>query len=240
MPEDMSALFTVSVYVEAMLGLLLLYTWIQLPEIKAVAWWGSAHLLRAGSIALFGTFGSLPDGITVDAANAILLTSFAVTWAGTRVFGGRRVNFVFVLAGPIFWQVAGQMPAVAASDAIRSLLSSAIVATYVWLAAAELWRLNKGQLVSRLPTFFILFTQGALFLMRTPFGVFMPHVAGAEPLFGSVWLTVLSSQALLFTIAAAFVLMAMAKERAAQLRETLVNRLGGIPDPRGLISKIAT
>jgi hypothetical protein len=52
MPEDISALFTVSVYVEAMLGLLLLYTWVQRPEIKAVAWWGGAHLLRAGSIAL--------------------------------------------------------------------------------------------------------------------------------------------------------------------------------------------
>ena len=44
MPEDISALFTVSVYVEAMLGLLLLYTWVQKPEIRAVAWWGSAHL----------------------------------------------------------------------------------------------------------------------------------------------------------------------------------------------------
>jgi hypothetical protein len=240
MPEDISALFTVSVYVEAMLGLLLLYTWVQQPEIKAVAWWGGAHLTRAGSIALFGMFGSLPDVITVDVANAILLTSFALTWAGTRLFGGRRANFILVLAGAIIWQVACQMPEVAASDALRSLLSSAIIAAYMWLAAAELWRLNDGRLVSRLPAFFILFAQGALFLMRTPLGVLMPHSAGAEPLFGSVWLIVLSSQALLLTIAIAFVLMAMAKERAAQLRETLVHRLGGIPDHGGLVSKITS
>src|SRR6202035_5654411 len=84
MPEDITALFTVSIYVEAMLGLLLLYTWVQRPEITAVAWWGGAHLLRAGSIALLGSLGSLPDVITVDVANAILLTSFALTWAGTR------------------------------------------------------------------------------------------------------------------------------------------------------------
>jgi len=219
MPEDISALFTVSVYVEAMLGLLLLFTWVQNPEIRAVAWWGSAHLLRAGSIALFGMFGSLPDIMTVDVANAILLTSFALTWAGTRLFGGRQLNFIFVLAGAIIWQVAGQMPEVLQSDALRSLLSSAIIAAYMWLAAAELWRLNEGQLVSRLPAFFILFAQGALFLMRTPLGVLMPHLAGTDPLFGSVWLTVLSSQALLLTIAIAFILMAMAKERAAHMRE---------------------
>jgi hypothetical protein len=240
MPEDISALFTVSVYVEATLGLLLLYTWVQQPEIKAVAWWGSAHLLRAGSIALFGMFGSLSDVITVDVANAILLTSFAVTWAGTRRFGGRKINFIFVLAGPIIWQAANQMPEVAASDALRSLLSAAIIAAYMWLAAAELWRLNEGQLISRLPAFFILFAQGALFLMRTPLGVLMPHLPDAEPLFGSVWLIVLSSQALLLTIAIAFILMAMAKERAAHMRETLVNRLGSVPDQRALVSKIST
>src|ERR1700689_1297041 len=99
MNEDVGALFTVSVYVEAMLGLLLLLTWVQNVEIKAVAWWGSAHLLRAGSIALFGTYGELPDPITIDLANAILLTSFAVTWSGARLFGGRRVNLVFVFEG---------------------------------------------------------------------------------------------------------------------------------------------
>jgi hypothetical protein len=237
MPEDISALFTVSVYVEAMLGLLLLYTWVQKPEIKAVAWWASAHLLRAASIALFGMYESLPDVITVDAANAMLLTSFALTWAGTRLFGGRPANLTFVLAGAIIWQVARQMPEVAGSDALRSLLSSAIIAAYMWLAAAEFWRLNEGQLVSRLPAFFLMFAQGALFLLRTPLGVLMPHVAGTEPLFGSLWLVVLSSQALLLTIAVAFVLMAMAKERAGHLQKTMANRLAGIPDQRGLISK---
>src|SRR5215470_4355458 len=238
MPEDISALFTVSVYVEAMLGLLLLYTWVQKPEVEAVAWWGGAHLLRAGSIALFGMFGSLPGIITVDLANGLLLISFACTWAGARLFGGRKNNLVVLLTGAILWQIAAQLPEVAASDALRSLLSSAIIAAYTWLAAAELWRLNEGQLISRLPAFFMLFAHGALFLMRTPLGVFMPHLSGAEPLFASVWLTVLSSQALLFTIAIAFVLMAMAKERAANVQNAMAGPLAGMRNRRGLISRI--
>jgi hypothetical protein len=235
MPEDISALFTVSVYVEAMLGLLLLYTWVQKPEIKAVAWWGSAHLTRAGSIALFGMFGQLPDAVTLDIANAILLTSLAFTWAGARVFGGRKINLILVLAGAVIWQFGHQFPGMADSVVLQALLSSAIIAAYMWLAASELWRISEDQLVSRLPAFFMLFAQGALFLMRTPLGVLMPHLAGTEPLFGSVWLIVLSSEALLFTIAIAFILMAMAKERAAQMQKIEADRHVGLADRRALV-----
>ena len=46
---DVNTLFLVTIYVEAMLGLLLLFAWIQNSGIHAVAWWGCAHLLRAGS-----------------------------------------------------------------------------------------------------------------------------------------------------------------------------------------------
>jgi hypothetical protein len=240
MPEDISALFTVSVYVEAMLGLLMLHTWVQKLEIKAVAWWGGAHLLRAGSIALFGMLGRLPDVITVDVANALLLTSFAVTWAGARLFGGRKIHFVGILAGAVIWLIASRIPEIAGSVALGAMLSSAIIAVYVWLAAAELWCINEDQLISRLPAFFMLFAQGALFLMRTPLGVLMPHDADTEPLFGSVWLTVLSFQALLFTIAVAFILMAMAKERAARMQRAgkLVHPPADIQGRHGLISRI--
>ncbi len=39
---DVNTLFLVTIYVEAMLGLLLLFAWIQNSGIHAVAWWSSA------------------------------------------------------------------------------------------------------------------------------------------------------------------------------------------------------
>jgi hypothetical protein len=42
---DVNTLFLVTIYVEAMLGLLLLFAWIQNSSIHAVAWWACAHLL---------------------------------------------------------------------------------------------------------------------------------------------------------------------------------------------------
>jgi hypothetical protein len=46
MLDEVSALFSVSISVESMLGLLLLFMWVQNFEVRAVAWWGCAHLLR--------------------------------------------------------------------------------------------------------------------------------------------------------------------------------------------------
>jgi hypothetical protein len=164
MPDDLGSLFTISVYVDAMLGLLLLYIWAQNTGIKAVAWWGSAHLLRAGSVALFEMSGRLPDAITIDAVNVLLLTSFALTWTGARIFGGRDISLVFLVEGSIIWLIACQTPGIAESAPARALLSAGIAAAYTWFTGAELWR-NNGGLVSRLPAAFMLWAQGVLFLM---------------------------------------------------------------------------
>jgi diguanylate cyclase (GGDEF)-like protein len=57
--------------------------------------------------------------------------------------------------------------------------------------------------------------------------------------FGSVWLTVLSSEALLFTISIAFIMLAMAKERAEQSHKTaaLVDPLTGLVNRRGFFQE---
>src|SRR3984957_11204449 len=87
---DVNPLFLVTIYVEAILGLLLLFAWVQNTAIYAVAWWGFADLMRAASIMLFGKYGTVSDLISIDLANAVLFTAFAVTWTGARVFDHRR------------------------------------------------------------------------------------------------------------------------------------------------------
>jgi hypothetical protein len=53
---DVNTLFLVTVYVEVILGLLLLFAWAQNTAVTAVAWWGFSDLLRAGSIMMFGQY----------------------------------------------------------------------------------------------------------------------------------------------------------------------------------------
>src|SRR3954454_10376605 len=100
---DANTLFLVTIYVEAILGLLLLFAGIQNSDIRAIGWWGFAHLLLAMSLVMFGIQGSLYDAISVDLAHVTLLLAFGVTWNGARVFDGRRPLVYWLLAGPVLW-----------------------------------------------------------------------------------------------------------------------------------------
>ena len=236
MSLDINTLFVVAIYIEAMLGLLLLFAWVQNPAITAVAWWGGAHLLRTASIVLFGALGSVPDLIAIDMSNAVLFTAFATTWNGARVFDGRPISYVGLFGGAVLWLVICRMPIVAQSIEMRFLASSFIITGYTWATAYEFWRGRNEPLVSRWPAIFMFFTCGALFLLRSPLGSALPWIQNPRA-FDNVWLTVLSFEALLFTIAIAFILLAMAKERVELLhkRAALVDSLTGIANRRAFL-----
>jgi len=237
---DLDTLFKVTLYVEAILGLLLLFAWVQNTAIRAVCWWGFAHLIRASSVVLFGMYGSMPDVISIDFANALLFTSFAATWTGARVFDARPVEPVYVVAGAVVWLLVCRLPVLHDAIEIRSLLACAIITGYSWMSAFEFWRGRGEPLVSRWPAIFMLFAQGALFLLHTPLISILPRsVTTSSDLFGSVWLTVLSFEALLFTISVAFILLAMAKERTELRHRTaaMVDPLTGISNRRAFLQE---
>ena len=237
---DVNTLFMVTIYVEAILGLLLLFAWVQNTAIHAVAWWGFAHLIRAASVVLFGMYGSAPDLITIDLANALLFTAFAVTWTGARVFDGRPAEPVYLVTGAVLWLLVCRLPVLADAVEARALIASGIITAYTWLTAYEFWRGRSEPLVSRWPAIFMLFAHGALFLLRTPLAAVLPWSPGNH-MFGSVWLTVLSFEALLFTISIAFILLAMAKERTELRHRTaaMVDPLTGIANRRSFLQDAA-
>jgi diguanylate cyclase (GGDEF)-like protein len=240
MTLDVNTLFMVTIYVEAILGLLLLFAWVQNTSIKAVAWWGFAHLLRAASVVLFGMYGNVPDLISIDLANALLFTAFAVTWTGARVFDGRPAEPVYMVTGAVLWLLLCRLPVFADALDARVLIASGIITTYTWLTAFEFWRGRDEQLVSRWPAIFMLFAHGALFLLRTPLVAVLPWSV-TNHVYGSVWLTVLSFEALLFTISIAFILLAMAKERTELRHRTaaMVDPLTGIANRRSFLQEAA-
>src|SRR5207245_2582838 len=77
---------------------------------------------------------------------------------------------------------------------------------------------------------------GALFLLRNPLAG-MVRLPNDDPLFTSAWLSVLSAESLLFPISIAFILLAMAKERAELSHKTAakLDPLTGLPNRRAFL-----
>lgn len=236
MPLDVKTLFLLTIDVEAMLGLLLLFAWVQNTSVSALAWWGCGHLLRTLSIALYGMFGSVPELISLDLANALLFTSYAVAWSGARVFDGRRPQPGWLITGATVWVLACQLPQFAEAAEVRALLGSAIVATFLWLTAFEFWRGRAERLLSRWPAIFILFSHGAIFLLRSPLSMGLNGQTG-DPALASAWINVISTEELLATISIAFILLAMAKERTELHHKTaaMVDSLTGLANRRAFL-----
>ena len=238
MELDVNTLFLVTIYVEAMLGLLLLFAWIQNSGIHAVAWWGCAHLLRAGSVVLFGMYGSVSDAISIDLANALLFTAFAVTWIGrARVRRAARRS-------RCIWSAARCCGCWSAASAVvrRTRWTRKVL-----LSLRHHHRLHLGhrlRVLARPQRAAGLALAGDLHAVRAWRAVPAAHAAVAmlpwsptSQVFDSVWLTVLSFEALLFTIAIAFILLAMAKERTELRHKTaaMVDPLTGIANRRAFL-----
>jgi diguanylate cyclase (GGDEF)-like protein len=239
MTLDVHTLFLVTIYVEAILGLLLLFVWAQNMALRAVCWWGFAYLVRLASIGLFGMYGEVPDLVSIDLANALLFTAFAMTWTGARVFDGRPIEPVYMVTGAVIWLLVCRLPMLAEGVNLRSLIASGIITGYIWLTAYEFWRGRDEPLVSRWPAVILLFAHGALFLLRTPMVALLPPAT--DSVFGSVWMTVLSFEALLLTISDAFILLAMAKERTELRHRTaaMIDPLTGVANRRSFLQDAA-
>ena len=113
-------------------------------------------------------YGSVPDLVSIDLANALLFTVVRVTWTGARVFDGRPVEPVYLVTGAVLWLLVCRLPVVAEIVEVRVFVTSGIITAYTWLTAYEFWRGRSEALVSRWPAIFMLFAHGALFLLRTP------------------------------------------------------------------------
>jgi diguanylate cyclase (GGDEF)-like protein len=236
MAFEINTLFLLTIDVEAILGLLLLLVWVQNTRVNAVAWWAVAHLMTAGSVMLYGLYGSVSDLISIDLSNVMLFSSFGVTWNGARVFNGRKALPGSLIAGAILWLLAAQWPGFEIGTEMRGQLSSMIIAGYTWLTAYEFWRGRNEPLVSRWPAIGLFFVYGAMFLLRTPINVLL-HDRDADHVLASAWLSVLSLEAFLMTIATAFILLAMSKERTELRHKTaaMIDPLTGLLNRRAFL-----
>jgi diguanylate cyclase (GGDEF)-like protein len=212
MELDVKTMFVVTIAVAAVLGLLLIYAWQQHRQIVSLAWWGGAHLVACVAVWMIGLHGTGSDIWPVEIANALLFLSAGMIWTGARLFDGNRVSLVGLFGGVGAWLLAATLTGFMSAPRGPVIFSSMIVAAYTFGTAAEFWRGRQENLLSRLPLIVMLSMHGALYVLRVPFAILMPG-SKSDIFFSSAWFSVIGLESLLYMIATAFILLAMAKER---------------------------
>jgi diguanylate cyclase (GGDEF)-like protein len=233
---DVQTLSVVTVFVTALLGVLLVFAGLQNRAVRAPMIWGAAFIVSAVGLALLTTHDSAPDWISINIANALVLLGYGLTWAGARIFDGRPVRPGLVLAAPVLWLLASAIPAFAADINLRVVLVSALMAMLAAVTAEEFWRGRSEPLMSRWPTVCALLAYAAALLARIPATLLSPILQG-QSLMSGVSFALLAFGTLLFTVVLAFLLLNMTKERTelAHKIASLIDPLSGVPNRRAFL-----
>src|SRR5664279_6576680 len=144
---DVPTLSFVAVCVAGFLGLFLILAWLQQRDVRALAWWGSAYLIGASSIALWGApkLFQLPP----EFAEALIFVACGMIWNGVRLFHVRRLWPVPAFAGAVVWLVLCQLPGMAQGSNGRTVSGAIVIAVYTFFIAFELWRERRLSFYSR-------------------------------------------------------------------------------------------
>jgi diguanylate cyclase (GGDEF)-like protein len=210
---DIPTLFFVAVCLAALLGLFLIFAWLQERHTRALAWWGAAYLLGASSMTLWNAPQPLLS-VPPDVAGAIMFIACGMIWNGVRLFHGRNPLLIASFAGAGIWLLCMRFPAVAASDSARAMVGATVIALYTLSIALELWRERRQSMFSRTAAIIVPVMHCAIFLTPIAMELVLPGN------FGNSWLELLALETMIYAVGTAFIVLLMVKDQQVLFHRT--------------------
>ncbi|QRM27796.1 GGDEF domain-containing protein [Microvirga sp. VF16] len=231
---DPATLTVAFVLLSAVLGTLLLFSWMLNRTVKALAWWGSAFWLIAVGIGSANLAQGQPAYAILLVANALALLCYGVLYTGCRIFNGRSAPLTAMLAGVAVWICA--FPFIYSSHGYRLILASAITFVYSSLSAWELGRHASRPLASSRMAVVLLLGLAAFNLSRGTLGIALTSVSWIDT-FASRWSPSMALVLVMFGPTLAFMFLSMAKESVEfeYKQAALVDPLTGVPNRRAFM-----
>ena len=129
MSLDVGPLLIVATCVTSLLGLLLLFAWMQ-DRVRALAWWGAAYLIGGFSVAIWSVDNLISPPLPSGIANALLFVACGMIWSAARVFHGRPVLWGPMSVGAAAWLVACVLPGSYFTLISKKLIACAMLVRY--------------------------------------------------------------------------------------------------------------
>ncbi len=236
---DTPTLLFVAVCIAGLLGLFLIFAWLQERDTRALAWWGAAYLLGASSLALWNAPQPLlpvPPAI----AGGLMFIACGMVWNGIRLFHGRRALVLPTFAGAAAWVLLSQADSFANSETARATAGAIIIALYTFSIAFELWRERRRSLRSRFAGIVVPLLHEAIFLSPVLMKVALPENLSRG------WLDVLALEIMIYAIGTAFLVLIMVKDHQVRVQRTaastdpltgLLNRRAFLESSQALVAQ---
>jgi diguanylate cyclase (GGDEF)-like protein len=232
---DLPTLFAVTIFANAMSGVLLIYAWFTNRHTPALALWAIGYLVATTGMTLIVARGTIGDFWSIDIANALVIAAYGIVWMGARSFNNRKTPVLYVLVGPATWLVVCQFEALHSSISARIVVVSFLLFCYTLLTGFEFWRGDR-KLSSCWPLIVVIGIHAVVFLSRILWPGWVVERLTGRYITLSVFAFV-SFELLFHTFCAAFLLAFLVKERreGGYKRASLVDPLTGVWNRRAFL-----
>ncbi|MGE5535486.1 MAG: diguanylate cyclase [Acidobacteriota bacterium] len=226
---DISTLYFVAICLAMLLGLFLIFSWLQDRNVRALAWWGGAYLMGGLSIALW----ALPSPIfSLPAAlpGMLIFSACGMMWNGVRLFHRRRILPLAIVAGPVFWLLICSLSATDSAE-VRIASGTIIVAAYTYFIAFELWRERRKSLYSRTAAVIVPILHAVIFLSPMAIQALLSHRESQG------WIDAFALETIVYAVGAAFIVMLMVKDYHVHVQRhaAATDSLTGLLNRRALL-----
>lgn len=230
---DSHTLAVTLVFISALLGGLQIFSWAQSRNGRDLLYWGLLFLLISLAVGLLTLEGHVPDYLSATLGAGLLVLAHGLLYSSTRVFNGKPPIFLAGAFGTFAWLIASESHLFLTSRAATSIFISLLIGSYSFLIASEFRQMTRERLASSTTAAALAIAHGVFFIARA---VVLTLAAsnGQAAAFTESWSAVLALEAVMATVALAYVLVSLSKERVAlALRDvSQTDELTGIANRR--------
>ncbi|MCF8478657.1 MAG: GGDEF domain-containing protein [Pseudolabrys sp.] len=210
---DVPTLVFATVCIVGFLGVFMIVNWLQQREVFALAWWGSAYLIAASAIALWGAPSPLFEIPSVW-PEALVFVACGMIWNGVRLFHGRKLWPLAIAGGAGGWVVLCHAWDVPEGGWGRIALGVMVGAAYTVCISVELSHERRRSFYSRGAAIAVPLLYAVLFLSPVALWLFRPDF------FAVRWPAVLALETIIYAVATAFILLLTVKDRHVHFYRT--------------------
>jgi diguanylate cyclase (GGDEF)-like protein len=235
---DYPTLLTVTMFISAVAGMLLLFAWLQNRRMHALGLWGVAYLMSTVAMTMLAANRMSASFWIPIVGYPLWIAAHGLMWKAARRFEGRRTPLAWAFAGAGVWLAACLIEGFLDSLAAQIMLASTLMGIYLIMCAAESLHAHDRELVSRWPAIILLVIHGGIMLGRVPFVPVLPCPGGVLPP-SPTWLPFGLFEMVFHIFCMSVLLVNMAKERAEvrQRKNSLLDPLTGVPNRRAFFER---